>query len=209
MHRGWAALAMAALVLASSTACTSDDAPDGPMTTAVTTPATTTAPPSPTPTATPTAAAEGPIDRTDTDLGIIFTDLPDVTGDAKAAVDVYTLYEADFWKALTTAKIPAELRAITSPAVYTNVKSQVDGNAKAGTTLSGANRVQLVDVKADADSASIETCQVSSDWLFTLKDGSTKTGPEAGFDPIIIKVTMTHAAGSPWTVDTYTAGDAC
>jgi hypothetical protein len=211
MKRVWTAVAIAAFLAATATGCTSDDDPVEPATTASSTPRETPTP-TPTPTATPSAsaAADGPVDRTDEKLGIIFTDLPDVRGAKTAPIDTYTLFESDFWRATTTGKIPAQLRAFTSPSAYAVVKAQVDGNKAGGFSVAGTNRIAFLETTSSKDTATISTCQDASDWQFTDADGKVQSGSEAGFGKVVVTITLTKAKGLPWQVETVTnTGEKC
>jgi len=201
---------LATATLLACAACTSSD-PQDPVTTPAATPTPTVATSTPTPTASPTPAstavtADGVIDRTDEDLGIVFTDLPDVTGPAIDALNTYTLFESDFWKATTTSKIPAELEQLTSPKVYDLVKTQVDTNKKNGYTMGGTNRIAITEVKdVDSTSATIVGCHDFDDWQITKKDGSTEEPPAH----LSVTVTMSRPPEGLWQADSYVWGDAC
>jgi len=204
------ATAVATATLLACAACTSSD-PQDPDTTPATTPTPTVAA-TPTSTASPTPAstavtADGVIDRTDEDLGIVFTDLPDVTGPAIDALNTYTLFETDFWKATTTSKVPDDLAQITSNSVFDTVKTQADTNKKNGYTIDGVNRIAIIDLKdTSSTKATIVTCQSDEDWVVTNKSGDT----EKNLGPVVVTATVERPSGMPaWQVSTYTLGDAC
>ncbi|NKY39947.1 hypothetical protein [Cellulomonas septica] len=168
--------------------------------------AATSAAPSPTPTPTPTAS--GPIDRSDDALGIRFEDLPDVTGDARAALDVYTLFEVEFWRSTTDGAVAGTLEAVAAPAVLDVVRTQVDGNA--GFDVGGQTSVRFLDVQADAATATIRTCNDSTGAVVTLADGTTRTGAEVGAAPAVVVTGMTKTPDLPWQVTTTdNTGEPC
>jgi len=202
---------LAATTLLACAAYTSSSPPD-PVTTPATTPTPTVATSTPTPTPSPTPAstavtADGVIDRTDTDLGIVFTDLPDLTGPAIDALNTYTLFETDSWKATTTSKIPGDLAQITSGSVFDTVKTQADTNKKNGYTIDGVNRIAITDVKdTSSTKATIVTCQSDEDWAVTNKSGDI----EKNLGPVVVTATVERPAGMPaWQVSSYAVGDAC
>jgi hypothetical protein len=203
MRRVWAAVAIASTLAASAAGCSSDDEPVAPASTGASTPTPTpaiAATPTPAPSASP--VADGPVDRSDKKLGIVFTDLPDVTGAKAAPIDAYTLFESDFWRATTTGKIPAEMRAFTSPGAYAIVKAQVDGNKNAGFTVAGTNRIAFLDTDSTKDTATVATCQDAADWQFTDSDGKVQSGSDAGFGKVVVTMTLTKPEGLPWQVET-------
>ena len=174
------------------TACTSE-APEP-------APASTSASPTsaPTPTSTPTPTASGPMDRSDAALGIQFENLPDVTGDARAALDVYTYFEVEFWRSTVDGKLSDAILTVADPDVVALVQAQVDGNA--GLTVGGENRIEISDIVADAATATLTTCQDTSGFLVTDADGKVWTGVELGEQPTTVTVGLTKEPGLPWRV---------
>ncbi|WP_456788781.1 hypothetical protein [Cellulomonas sp. P5_C5] len=179
-------------------------------------PAPTTAPtsaapaPSPTPTPTPTPTATGPMDRSDAALGIQFENLPDVTGDARAALDLYTLFEVEFWRSTTQGAVSDLMPVVANPAVVAVVQTQVDGNASRGLTINGETRVRILDVVADPASATITTCQDPTAATVTYADGTVKSVGEAGAMALKVVAGLHKEPDLPWQVVTIeNSGEAC
>ena len=154
------ATAIAAVVVCLLTGCTDGaEEPAGLSTVTDTPPAT----PEPTPTPTPT----GPVDRSDEEVGIVFVDLPDVTGDALTAIDALTLYEVEEWRAMTTGVLDPSIAFFVSQEVMEIVQAQLDGNAESGWTIDGVLVTTVDIVDADAHTAHATVCRDGVDALYT------------------------------------------
>ena len=196
--------AVGAITVLLLTACTAQVPEPGPT-------ATSAAPTStPTPTPTPTPTATGPIDRSDAALGIQFESLPDVTGDARAALDAYTYFEVEFWRSTTSGAVSGAIPAVADPAVVAVVQTQVDGNAQKGLKIGGQTQIHLLDVVADAASATVTTCQDPTKALVTYEDGTTKTVGDVGGTRLKVVAGMRKEADLPWQVVTIeNTGEPC
>lgn len=160
---------------------------------------------------TPSPTVEGPIDRSDPDLGIVFTDLPDVSGDARSALDMLTLFEVEFWRALSTGAFDPSIGLIASPDVAAIVKAQVDGNVERGWTIDGVFHVTADIIEADAATARATMCEDFTDGIFT-NDGVTYSADEIDLaEASLIEVTLSRSEGAdgPWTVTSYAHTDQC
>ena len=160
-----------------------------------------------TPSPSPTAA--GVIDPSDPKLGIVFTKMPDLTGDAASALNGLSLFESEFWRATTTGKVDPMLLLIASPGVQAIVQAQVDGNIARGATIHGTLTVSVNITRADAGTAVGTTCQDFSGVTFTNAEG-TFTEAEVGIvDKYLFDVTLSRPNGTGWMVDTYKRNGTC
>jgi hypothetical protein len=150
------------------------------------------------------------MDRSDPTLGIVFTDLPDVTGDARSAVNTLTLFEVEAWRALTTGVPSPTIPVIATPEVVALVQAQLDGNAGDGWTLSGELHESVSIDTADAHTATAVVCQ---DWseVVSTKDGVPHTSEELGEDGTVrFDVAMSRVAeNDPWMVLNYEWNETC
>jgi len=158
----------------------------------------------------PSLTAAGVIDRSDPKLGIVFTKMPDMTGDAASALNGLSQFEVDFWRATTTGKVDPLLVLTTSPDVKAIVQAQVDGNIARGATIHGTLTVSVNITSADAGTAVGTTCQDFSGVTFTNAKG-TFTEAEAGIvDKYLFDVTLSRPNGvGLWAVDTYKRNGTC
>lgn len=161
------------------------------------------------PSASPTPV-DAPIDRSDPDLGIVFTDLPDVTGDARSALDTLTLFEVEAWRAQKGGVMNDVISLIASSEMVALLQAQLDGNAEGGWTLSGELDVAITVEQADAQSALATVCQ---DWskVISTQDGVAHTAEDLGEQGgYLFEVPMSRAsADGPWSVVYYERTGTC
>ena len=167
---------------------------------------------SPTPvvqTPSPSPTAAGVIDRSDPKLGIVFTKMPDLTGDAASALNGLSFFESEFWRATTTGKVDPIFMLIASPDVRAIVQAQVDGNIARGATIHGTSTVTVNITSADATTAVGTSCQDPSGVLYTNAEG-TFTLANAGYvDVARFDVTLSRPNGGGWMVETYKRNGTC
>jgi len=167
---------------------------------------------SPTPvvqTPSPSPTAAGVIDPSDPKLGIVFTKMPKLTGDAASALNGLSLFESEFWRATTTGKVDPIFMLIASPDVRAIVQAQVDGNIARGATIHGTSTVTVNITSADATTAVGTSCQDPSGVLYTNAEG-TFTLANAGYvDVARFDVTLSRPNGGGWMVETYKRNGTC
>lgn len=193
------------LVVTALAGCTADDGFEIPEPTVT---------PAPTPTPTPTEdpspepGADGPMDRSDTDLGIVFHDLPAVSGDARAALDVLTLFQVEFWRALSSGEIDPLMSTLAAPEVVSVVQAQLDGNASGGWTLLGPVSVTPSIDEATEHVAVGSVCLDYSEGLF-VNDGITHTAAEVEMDEGLLADTELAKDSGRWVVTGWEATGTC
>jgi len=168
---------------------------------------------SPTPvvqTPSPSPTAAGVIDRSDPKLGIVFTKMPDLTGDAASALNGLSQFEVDFWRATTTGKVDPLLVLTTSPDVQAMVQGQVDGNIARGATIHGTLTVTVNITSADATTAVGTSCEDSSGVMYTNAKGTFPLASAGYVDVARFDVTLSRPNGvGLWAVDTYKENGTC
>ena len=111
MRRAGAVLVSATCLGVLVTGCTADTS-DLPGLTASPTVAVT-ASPSPSPT--------GIVESSDPDLGIVFDDVPDLTGDEAAVYNWIATYEKAYWSTLTTNQVSTDFSLLASAEVQARI----------------------------------------------------------------------------------------
>ena len=161
-----------------------------------------------TPSPSPTAA--GVIDRSDPKLGIVFTKMPDLTGDAASALNGLSQFEVDFWRATTTGKVDPLLMLSTSPDVQQSVHNQIDGNTAQGVVIHGTSTVSVNITSADATTAVGTACEDPSGVMYTNAEGTFPLASAGYVDVARFDVTLSRPNGvGLWAVDTYKRNGTC
>lgn len=196
---------MTALTVLVVGACTGEQEPQE-SPTATSSPTTS---PSPTPTPTPEPTAEGPVDRSDPELGIVFEELPEAEDEARAALDTLTLFEVEFWRAQSSGTLGPELSLIADDQPIRVVRAQVDGNNDSGWTLGGTIRI-TAQIEDSAEQAATGTvCRDFTDVVFT-HEGTEYTAEELDLDePEEARVALSRSAEDGWVLTSYTVEDTC
>ncbi len=202
------AVAGVALVLTVS-ACSGSD-PDMPGLTASPT-ATTTPTPTPTPTPTSTSVAGTVVDLSDPELGIVFEDLPDLSGDEADVYNWMATYRLEYWRTMRTNQPSPAFSVFTSPELAAEMARLAAENTADGWTVDGTFRVTIDDIVVNGDTATARTCDDYSGVTVTATDGPVSL-QEAGVDvPLLLDVTLarTPTVDGLWTVLTTTGAGTC
>ncbi|MDT0166770.1 hypothetical protein Q9R32_14545 [Actinotalea sp. AC32] len=201
--RGAAVPVVAAVLVGVLAGCTADEPRVG-----ETTAASPTETAEPTPTPTPTPVADGPMDRSDAGLGITFTNLPQVTGDLRAALDAYTLFEVEYRRSLTGGAVTPELELLAAPPIVEAVRGTVETNAADGDSVAGEIRIDVLDVQGGSGAAVVDVCIDERDVTYTSDSAGTRTGADLGFEPFRLGVAMAQGP-TGWTVDSQEEKGSC
>ena len=188
------------VVLVLSVACLVSCTPSAPEPTLAPT-ASTTPEPTPTPTPTPTSEVQ---DLSDPDLGIVFEQVPDLTGDAAAVYNTLATYEVEYWRMMTTNQVSPAFSVLASAEIQARIQQIAATNAAIeGGTIGGVFRAQVGEVTVDGDTATSTLCDDYRDVTFADPQG-TYTPEQAGFgEPRLAKLTLTRiAAESRWLIQT-------
>ncbi len=171
---------------------------------------TVTAPPSASAEPTPTPTPTGPVDRSDEAAGIVFKDLPDVTGDALKALDTLTLYELKVQQSTTSGVLDPSLQIIAAPDLVDRVAYQLQQNQEKGWTVGGVMGATVTIVDADAYTAHATVCHDLAKVTLT-NAGVEYTAAETGrTDRTLHTVVMSRVDDStPWAVESYEKTGTC
>ena len=173
---------------------------------------------SPTPAARPSAPEPTPTERTATDLsdpelGIVFDDIPDVTGAAASAHDAAAIFEAENWRSTTTGSVSPALAPFVSPELLRKVEYSVQRNAEDGWSFDGTMHITISDVVVDAATATVSVCSDYENVLFISSDGTPpQTFEELGVSRFERTTTRlsTFDDGATWRPeDTTFEGESC
>ena len=166
--------------------------------------ATPTPPPTPTPSPTPspTSIAGTVVDLSDPELGIVFEDVPDLSGDGADVYNWLATFEVEYWHALVTDELSPALDVFTSPETKADLAQIAASNSADGTEFGGVFHVTVGGIRVDGDTAVGTTCDDYRE--VTVADS---TGPltleEEGMDvPILIEYTLSRhpTANGVWIV---------
>jgi hypothetical protein len=135
----------------------------------------------PTPTPSPTADPDGILVESDSEMGIVFEDVPDLTGVEADVYDTVALYKKAYWTTMTTNQVNPMFDTIASPELKTNMEQIAADLVAISADVSGTYRVRIsqVAVNEDEGSASVVTCSDYREATFAAADGPL-TPEEAG-----------------------------
>lgn len=161
----------------------------------------------PTPEPTPT---DGPEDLSDPEVGIVFEDIPAVTGDAADVHNWMSTFEVKSWSSTSTNVVSASLSAFTSGTVYEDIKAVIESNEAKENVMGGVLRVRIGDISVDGDTAKGTACRNYTDVTFA-NAGKTYTVQEAGRDQLrLMEMTLTRVSGEDrWTIQTLAWNGTC
>lgn len=162
---------------------------------------------SPAPAPTPT---DGPEDMSDPEVGIVFEDIPAVTGDAADVHNWMSAVEVEQWRSLTTTIVSASLSAYASGTVQEDMQVTVNSNKAKGNVMGGVLRVRIGDIRVDGDTAKGTACRNYTDVTFADAE-RTYTVQEVGRDqPRLMEMTLARVSGEDrWTVQTLGWNGTC
>jgi len=162
---------LAALVL---TGCTSQ-AQEPPGLTASPTSVATSAP-----TPSETVPASQTPDPSDPELGIVFEDVPDLTGDEADVWNTAATYRVEYWRTMTTNTVSPGFGAIAFGDTLEVMENIAATNAGISAQIGGTFRTRVFDVTITGDEASAMACDMYADVTFASVEGPA-TPQEAGF----------------------------
>ena len=187
--------AVAALVLAG---CTGND-PDMPGLTA-----SPTATPTPTPTPSPTSIAGTVVDLSDPELGIVFEDVPDLSGDEADVYNWVATFEVEYWRTMTTNQVSPAFSVFASPEVRAEIEGLVTDNVADGWVVEGVYRVTVNDIAVTGDTATAKVCDDYSSVTVIDNEGPVTLDDAGVGTPLLVEVAL---ARNPATDNLWTIGD--
>lgn len=190
--------------------CTADPDP-APTTSAAAPAASATATPTPTPTSTGSQIAGTLVDLSDPDLGIVFEDVPDVSGDEADVYNWASTYKVEMWRAMTTNTVSPAFSVFTSPEVQGVIEAMVAENTQVQASIGGTFHVSFIQLAVDGDTATATSCDDYAAVTFTDADGPD-TPDEAGFGEVrrvVLSMVRNPAGEGLWTVQQATRDGSC
>lgn len=173
--------------------------------------ATPTSTPTASPTPSPTPSALGPVDRSNAELGIVFTSLPSVpedtpeAADLRAAIDTYTGFEQEFWRTLTSGEMALPISGLADEGVASYVQYQLDMSE--GVRSGGTASFAVSPVSHDSTTTVLDSCQDFTAATSIAPDGTvTPASPDERFR---FTVTMGRDARGEWIVTGYEKAGTC
>lgn len=191
---------MPALCVALVAGCTSSDPAPVAATTKASTPA-----PSPTPTATSEVQ-----DLSSSDLGIVFEDVPSLTGAEAEVYNLLSSYQTEYWRTMTTNAVSPSFSVLASGDVQATMKGIVKTNKAGSIDLGGVFSTTISDVAVDGEKATAAVCDDYA--KMTVKDpNGTYTPAQVGYGvPRHKDVTVTRGpSGTTWMVQTVKVEGSC
>ena len=131
-------------------------------------------------TVSPSASPTGIVESSDPDLGIVFDDVPDLTGDEADVYNWIATYEKAYWSTMTTNQVSTDFSLLASAEVQARMQQIAAQNVGIAAEIGGVIRVEVREIAVDGDSARAVACVDYSEATFADPDG-TYTPDEAGF----------------------------
>lgn len=129
----------------------------------------------------PTATERTATDLSDPELGIVFDDVPELTGTAASAHDAVAIYWVEYWRSATTGVVSTALAPFVAPELLRKVEQGVQQNNESNYGYDGVIRVTISDVLVNGTEATASVCLDFADALFTdAEGGSPQTFTEVG-----------------------------
>lgn len=195
-----AGVACAVVALAVAGCSGTDEDMPGLTASPTTTPAET---PTPTPSHAPTSVAGTVADLSDPELGIVFEDVPELSGDEADVYNWVATYRVEYWRTLLDNEVSPGFAVFTAPEVQARMERIASANVEEGLEFDGTFHVSIDGISVDGDSAVGMACDDYRDVTITGPDGPRTLDEEGAAAPILLRVTLargTTGAAGLWTV---------
>lgn len=160
-----------------------------------------TASPTATASPTPTPSPEAIQETSDPDLGIVFEDVPDLTGAEADVYDAVATFEKEYWRMMTTNTVSPAFAIIASPEITATMQQIADQNAGVQLLLGGVFHSTISDVTVNGDTATASTCDDYND-VTGVDPNGTYTSQEVGLVNVGIRLTLAPSPTGGWRVTT-------
>jgi len=160
--------------------------------------------PTPTPTPSPTSIVGVVVDMSDPELGIVFDDIPALSGDEADVYNWIATYEQEYWRTLKTNEASPAFDVFTSADVKARMEEIAAINTADQSQYGGVFHVRISDISVDGDTATATTCDDYREVTVVEPDGPL-TPEEAGLaEPISLKLTLARnpIGEGLWVVNT-------
>ena len=128
---------------------------------------TTSATPEPSPTPT-----DGIQIHSNTEAGIVFDDVPDLTGDEAEVYNWIAIYQNAFWETLRTNEVSSTFAAFTSTEIQDSMARVAADNAADKVTIGGTFHSRITDIVVTGDTATGVKCNDFREATFTTPEGT-------------------------------------
>lgn len=164
--------------------------------------ATPTAVAEPSPTATPDPALE----PSDPELGIVFEDVPELSGPQVDVYNAVAAYQKEYWRMMTTNTVSPGFDVLASPEIRAMMQRIATQNAEAQARTAGVFHTRISDVAVEGDSATATVCDDFRDVIPSDPNG-TYTPQEVGLDNLAKQLVMGRSEAGTWrALDSIPAG---
>ena len=184
------------------TGCTPSDEP------------TVTAAPTPTATSTPTPApSPTPTDgiqvHSDPSTGIVFEDVPDLTGDEAEVYNWVAIHQNAFWDTLRTNTVNPAFATISSSEIQDTMARIASNNAAEDARIAGEFHTTISDIVVDGETATAHVCDDFRQATFANNTGEL-TVAEAGQDvPQRGRVELLRLSEGKWYINRVVSAGTC
>lgn len=167
--------------------------------------------PTPTPTSTDSQIAGTVVDLSDPELGIVFEDVPDLTGDEADVYNWVSTFELEYWRTLSTNEPSPAFSVFTSPEVQAGMATMAASNAEQGLTFAGTFHARVSAIVVTGDTATAITCDDYRDVTISGPDGPRSLESEGADVPVRSEVGLARSTTGVgvWTVLTNTSAGSC
>lgn len=161
-------------------------------------------------TATPTPAATvvGVVDRSDPSLGIMFEQIPDVTGAQAAALDTLMRFQVEFWRSRTDGTVSPAITDLATDRALAQVKDVVTTNAEDGWTTGGQITSTYDDVSGSTRLVVVDLCSDEREATYT-KGGTVTSGVDLPTARQAVRAEVAVQPTGRWAVQTFAPGATC
>ena len=160
--------------------------------------------PTPTPTPTPTSIVGVVLDLSDPELGIVFDDIPALSGDEADVYNWVATYSQEYWRTLKTGESSPAFSVFTSADVKARMEQIASNNAADQFLADGVFHVVISDVSVDGDAARGTTCEDYGQVTFEDVNGPETLEEAGAAEPVLMEVTLARnpAGEGLWTIQT-------
>ena len=184
--------------------CTGND-PDLPGLTASPSPSVT-----PTATPSPTSIAGTVVDLSDPELGIVFEDVPDLTGDEADVYNWVATFEVEYWRTMTSNVVSPAMGVMASAEVQARMDRMVTNNSESELDVGGELRATVSRIAVSGDTAVAWVCDDFSGATFADPAGEYTPEQMDADVPIAKNVSLVRGVGEgQWTVATLEDAGSC
>lgn len=195
-------LPVAAVVLLLTAACSSGAAEPPGLTASPTVS-------SPSPEPSPTPDADGILEQSQPELGIVLEDPPALTGVEADVYDGVALYMKAYWTTMTTNEASPMFELLASPELQEAMRAMAARNAGNALDIGGTYRVRITDVTVTGEGeATAAVCSDYRETTFADPDGQYTPAEVDMGEPAGTAFTLSHLGGA-WRVQTSEGTGPC